>query len=313
MIEDAAGPDFSLEPWDEVRTAFYVARIGTVSGAAQRLGVHHATVIRHVDALEARLGVALFHRHPRGYTPTEAGEDLLSVAAHTEEQFAALAGRLRGRRAAVSGELVVTTVDGFGPLLLPVVAAVQAEHPELRVSLIADARLFRLEYGEAHVALRAGAEPREPDNVVQRLCDFPVGLYASRAYAEAHGLPETAADLARHRLISTPERAPRAPFRAWLAANAPDSAFVLRASEPGCLAQAVEDGMGIGFMAGWRAAGRDDLVAVLPEVAVFPTPLWLVTHTDLHRTAKVQAMTGALKEAARHWPTRAARQPGLGA
>ena len=47
--------------------------MGTVSGAAQALGVHHATVIRHIDALEGRLGVKLFQRHARGYTPTEAG------------------------------------------------------------------------------------------------------------------------------------------------------------------------------------------------------------------------------------------------
>ena len=44
-----------MENWDEVRTAFQVARIGTVSGAAEVLGVHHATVIRHIDALEDRL------------------------------------------------------------------------------------------------------------------------------------------------------------------------------------------------------------------------------------------------------------------
>ena len=64
--------------WDEIRTAFHVARLGTVSAAAEALGVHHATVIRHVDALEARLGARLFQRHARGYTPTEAGRDLLA-------------------------------------------------------------------------------------------------------------------------------------------------------------------------------------------------------------------------------------------
>lgn len=69
-----------MDNWDEVRTAYQVARMGTVSGAADVLGVHHATVIRHIDAIEARLGVKLFQRHARGYTPTEAGEDLLRVA-----------------------------------------------------------------------------------------------------------------------------------------------------------------------------------------------------------------------------------------
>ena len=66
-----------MENWDEIRTAYQVARLGTVSGAAEVLGVHHATVIRHIDALEKRLGAKLFQRHARGYTPTEAGRDLL--------------------------------------------------------------------------------------------------------------------------------------------------------------------------------------------------------------------------------------------
>ena len=69
-----------MDNWDEVRTAYQVVRLGTVSGAAEVLGVHHATVIRHIDALEARLGVKLFQRHARGYTATEAGTDLARVA-----------------------------------------------------------------------------------------------------------------------------------------------------------------------------------------------------------------------------------------
>ena len=55
-----------MDSWDEIRTAFHVARMGTVSGAADVLGVHHATVIRHIDALEGRLGAKLFQRHARG-------------------------------------------------------------------------------------------------------------------------------------------------------------------------------------------------------------------------------------------------------
>ena len=76
--------------WDEIRTAFQVARLGTVSGAAEALGVHHATVIRHIDALEAELGAKLFQRHARGYTPTEAGRELLDAAQDTDDRFAQL-------------------------------------------------------------------------------------------------------------------------------------------------------------------------------------------------------------------------------
>src|SRR5210317_409282 len=88
---------WAMDNWDEIRTAYKVAQHGTVSGAAEALGVHHATVIRHIDALEQRLGVKLFQRHARGYTSTEAGQDLLQVAQATDDQFNQLAGRIKGR------------------------------------------------------------------------------------------------------------------------------------------------------------------------------------------------------------------------
>jgi DNA-binding transcriptional LysR family regulator len=109
----------NMDNWDEVKTALHVARVGTVSGAAEVLGVHHATVIRHIDALEERLGVKLFQRHPRGYTATEAGEDLCRVAQTAQEQFAQFASRARGQGDSVSGELVVTTLSLLTPKLNP--------------------------------------------------------------------------------------------------------------------------------------------------------------------------------------------------
>ena len=118
-----------MENWDELRTAYQVARLGTVSGAAEVLGVHHATVIRHIDALEARLAVKLFQRHARGYTPTEAGRDLLAVAQAADEQFLQLANRMKGHGETVQGELIVTSISGVADLLVPVLAGFQAEHP----------------------------------------------------------------------------------------------------------------------------------------------------------------------------------------
>ncbi|MFT4149113.1 MAG: LysR family transcriptional regulator, partial [Paracoccaceae bacterium] len=176
-----------VDTWDEIRTAYQVARLGTVSGAAEALGVHHATVIRHIDALEKRLGARLFQRHARGYTPTEAGRDLLSVAQTTEEQFGQLASRIKGQGETVSGELVVTTVPGMADLMTPVLVGFQRTYPEVVVRLLTDIRVYRLDYGEAHVAIRAGSVPQEPDNVVQPLTLRKTALYAAPGYVAAHG------------------------------------------------------------------------------------------------------------------------------
>ncbi|WP_095588681.1 LysR family transcriptional regulator [Actibacterium ureilyticum] len=291
-----------FDNWDEVRTAFQVARIGTVSGAADALGVHHATVIRHIDALESRLGVKLFQRHARGYTPTDAGLDLLQVAQATADQFEQLAGRLRGHGAAMTGELVVTTIDTLSPLVTPVVSAFQEEHPDLIIRLITDARVFRLEYGEAHVAIRAGNAPDEPDNVVQALYTQQSGLYAHRDYIAAHGMPDTEAKLAEHRFIGPTEETHRAKFYRWLFQNLPHQAITFRTSEIRTAMDALKAGAGIGFMPLWAVRDLPELVQVRPPIAEWDAELWLVTHVDLHRTAKVQAFTHTLKEAAKDWP-----------
>ena len=290
-----------MDNWDEIRTAFQVARLGTVSGAAEVLGVHHATVIRHIDALEQRLGVKLFQRHSRGYTPTEAGEDLLRVAQATDDQFAQLASRVKGRGEAISGELVVTTLSDLAPQLVTAAVRFQADHPEIILRYLTSDRLFRLEYGEAHVAIRAGNAPDNPDNVVQPFMSARAGLFAARSYIERHGLPEGPGDFAGHRFVGSDDSGSRAPFMTWLGSVVPREAVVFRALSSHVMAQAVRAGAGIGFLPLHLGRADPDLVEVCDPLDDWSSPLWLVTHVDLHRTPKVQAFLAFLKDSAAEW------------
>ncbi|MDZ7906877.1 MAG: LysR family transcriptional regulator [Gemmobacter sp.] len=290
-----------MENWDEIRTAFQVARLGTVSGAAEVLGVHHATVIRHIDALEKRLGAKLFQRHARGYTPTEAGRDLLSVAQATEDQFSQLSSRIKGQGETVTGELVVTSITGLADLLTPVLASFQAKHPGLIVRFLTDMRLFRLDYGEAHVAIRAGAIPEEPDNVVQPLIRLRTGLYAARSYVDRFGLPAGPQDFDGHLFIGADNAISRAPFHRWLRDTVPLEQIAYRATDTATLEAAVKCGAGIGFMSHYVAAALPDLIEVMAPRDEWAPPLWLVTHVDLHRTIKVQSFLAHLKAAVAGW------------
>lgn len=282
----------SFESWDELRTAWHVVRAGTVSGAAETLGVHHATVIRHIDALESRLNLKLFQRHPRGYTPTEAGEMLAQVGRTTEEQFAQLASRLMGLGPEVAGELVITTLPEACDLILSGLGTLMARHPALRVRLITERRVLRLEYGEAHIAIRAGARPDEPDNVVQMLTEMAPGLYAAQSYLDAHGTPATPADLAQHVFVGEETLESRAPFMLWLGRTLAKPQFAFRSNEALARLSAVRAGLGLGFVFPAQAEG---LIEVMPPQPEWTVPFWLVTHVDLHRTTKVQAAVAALK------------------
>lgn len=285
-----------MDNWDEIRTAYQVARKGTVSGAAAEMGVHHATVIRHIDALEQRLGVKLFQRHARGYTATEAGQDLLQVAQATDDQFTQLAGRIKGQGEGVSGDLVVTSLGMASPMLTPILVDYQAENPEVRVRYRTGDRLFRLEYGEAHVAIRAGTMPEEPDNVVQPFLQQQMALVASDAYVARHGMPKDDADLQNHYFVSQDSENSRAPFTRWLRDMVTEDRFVYRATDNRNMQDAIIAGAGIGFVVAQAVRLYPQLTEVTERRDEWFGALWIVTHVDLHRTTKVQSFLRFLKD-----------------
>jgi len=289
-----------MQNWDEVRTAYQVARHGTVSGAAEALGVHHATVIRHIDALEAQLGVKLFQRHARGYTATEAGRDLLQVAQATEDQFNQLTSRIKGKGEGITGELVVTALAEFSRSITPALVDFQALHPGLRVRFLTSARLFRLEYGEAHVAIRAGTAPEQPDNVVQPLFVEHLSLAVAKSYVARHGMP-TEDTLGDHWFVGHDDPEMPAPFGAWLHRTVGADRIVFRSEDSGAMVDAIQSGAGVGFVQTSRLANDPDLIEVMPTRPEWDAPLWIVTHVDLHRSPKVQACVAHLRAAAKEW------------
>lgn len=283
-----------VDNWDEFRTAFNVARSGTVSGAAEAMGVHHATVIRHIDALEARLGVKLFQRHARGYTPTEAGREVLRVTATTDDQLSQLVSRIQGQEGEIAGELNVTTVPGMQNLIVPPLAGLQRKHPGLRINYASDSRLFRMEYGEAHLAVRAGTKPTEPDNIVQHLMKLPTTLCAHESYAKTHGVPSGPEDFADHFFVNSGIDA-RPPANRWLEGQVTPEQVVFRSNEYRAQEAAVMEGLGIGFIGLYPDLSGRGLIEIMPADPAWFADLWLVTHVDLHRTPKVQLASAAIK------------------
>ena len=286
-----AGMHMNIESWDNIRTALAVARTGTVSGAAEALGVHHATVIRRVDALESQLGARLFQRHARGYTMTEAGQLLLRMGGEADERFSQMASRIAGAGDRIEGELVVTSLPDLADVVMPRLMRLLKRHPGLRLRYMTDARMYRLAVGEAHIAIRAGARPTQPDYVVSPLTIIRPVIYATPAYLETYGPVE---DLSAHRFAMPLPGADgqRAPFMRWLEERIPAASFVFVSNEGDALAAIVRGGEAIGVLPEIRAKGLIPVMS-LPE---WETPLWLVTHVDMHRAPKVQAALEALRK-----------------
>lgn len=283
-----------MDHWTEIYTALCVAKSGTVSKAADALGVHRATINRHIDTLEAGLGAKLFLRHRRGYELTDTGKEFLSVASRAHDTLDDFFGRVRVRNAELDGEIVVTTLSPLTELILPAILEFRRRFPRTRVSVNTGHELARLEKAEAHVALRVGQKPSHNDYVVQHFCALEFTLYAHETYVDRQGMPDFD-DLGGHTFVGNPSSESRAPIEAWLAQHVAPEQLVLKSANAKVLETAIFSGEGLGFMPRGYARQFPELIPVIPPQPEWRVESWLVTHMDVHRTDKIQSMLTCLK------------------
>ncbi|MEM9938748.1 MAG: LysR family transcriptional regulator [Pseudomonadota bacterium] len=276
-----------MELWNELRTAMVVARLGTVSAASSELGVHRATVMRHVDILEEAFGSKLFLRHSRGYTLTEAGEEMLEIAGRAENMFTVLQARSRQRAVDVSGELIVTSLADLSPLIMQAIGTFRQLHPEIKLNYIADDRLVRLEHAEAHIAIRAGAKPNMEDYIVRSFRRVRFGLYGHKSrFQLANGdKPHRLNDL---EFIAPTDDDLHQPFARFMRQMDFDPKTALFVNDQRTVLHAVLAGIGVGFLAEHIAHPFRELTPILPPSDDSSVPLWIATHMDLRHVSKIQ-------------------------
>ncbi|NNL19264.1 MAG: substrate-binding domain-containing protein, partial [Boseongicola sp.] len=206
-----------------------------------------------------------------------------------------LAGRAAGAKAAISGEIKLTILAPFAGLLMGAVADFRTSHPNCQVHIDASEDLARLEYGEAHIALRAGAKPDHPDYVVGSFRRVDFNLYAHESYVVRYGLPKDEGDFDGHQFVVPPISEGRLPFGPWINDHIRQDMIALSSRNFEVNFEAISAGIGMGFLGDHEARAHSGLKAVLPSNKAWSVPLWLATHVDLHRTEKVQEMIRHLK------------------
>lgn len=275
--------------WDDVRIFLAVARAGQILGAARRLELNHATVSRRVAALEEALGTKLFRRHTAGSELTPAGERFLGIAERMEADMIAARAELAGEGEAVSGTVRIGAPDGFGVAYLASrLGLLTAEHRDLSIQLVPVPRSFSLSRREADIAITV-ERPTEGRLVAAKLVDYSLGLYASRAYADEHGLPASPAELSRHRLVGYVGDLVASPSLDYAAEFSPD--WTARFSISSALGQveAVKSGAGIGILHTFIARAQPELVSVAAAPPI-RRAYFLVYHESVRPLRRIQAV-----------------------
>jgi DNA-binding transcriptional LysR family regulator len=284
--------------WDRLRVFLAVARAGQILGAARRLGLNHATVARHLDALEAGLGTMLVERGPSGCTLTAAGERLAATAERMEAEALAAEAELAEGGGGISGSVRVGAPDGLGNYFLaPELARLASQHPGLVVELVPLPRTFSLSKREADVAI--GLErPARGRLVATKLTDYTLGVYATRDYLEARGTPASKAELAGHVFVSGVDDFSYSAALDYAAAFEGTAAARFHCASVFGQVEAIRAGHGFGIVHDYVAARLPELVPVLPEIT-FRRSYWLVTHPDSSRSGRVATVTRTIVQRVR--------------
>lgn len=282
--------------WEDLRVVLAIAETGSLSGAGRKLDLSHATVFRRLGDIERRLEVSLFERSRRGYAPTPAGEDLAATAGRIEIEVLGAERRVVGRDLRLSGTVRVTTTD---TLLIGLLSSIFADfrraHPEIVLEVAMSNQLFNLSKRDADIAVRPSAAP--PEMLVGRR----IGQITQAVYGHAgrHDSRNTAPDLASADWVGPDAHLGYAALETWMADAGVDARCHYRVDSMLGMYQAVRDGMGLAVLPCYLADADEALVRVnapLPELA---TDLWLLTHPDLRRVARIRAFMDFVAEAVR--------------
>jgi DNA-binding transcriptional LysR family regulator len=274
--------------WDDARVFLAVCRESTLRGAARVLGVDQATVGRRITALEKSLSATLFLRTSEGYALTAVGEAALAAVEKMERS--ALELQIQGLDDRLTGLVRVSTTDSMAiDFLIPAIARLHQQHPDVSVQLDASTQILSLAKREADIAVR-NTRPDNPDLIARRIARWPVGLFASQAYVDAHGVPAPGSAFEGHDLVVYQPYLQNQKDMTLVSEPLHRGRIVSSLSSSLLVRRSIAAGIGLGEIPVYMGE-RDGLVRLWPErTRPLPYDVWLVTHADLRHTARVRAV-----------------------
>src|SRR4051794_34735723 len=188
---------------DDLAAFLAVARERSFTRAAARLGVSQSALSHTIRELEARLGIRLLTRTTRSVSPTQAGERLLDTVAprlqEIEAELAAL-GELRDKPA---GTIRVTATEhAADAVLLPKLAPLLREHPDVKVEIAIDYGLTDIVAQRYDAGVRSGEQVAKDMIAVRIGPDMRMAVVGAPSYFRTRPEPATPQELIGHNCIN---------------------------------------------------------------------------------------------------------------
>ena len=289
------GESFKNLAWDDFRLIKAIADVRSLPAAAALIGINHSTVFRRLGQIEETLEAKLFERHRSGYTLTTVGEEMVALAQRVDDDITAFTRKMAGREIAPAGELRVTTNDSLLiHLLTPLFAQFRKTCRNVRLDVVLANQELNLSKRDADVAIRATDNP--PETLVGRR----VATIAWALYGRADAFPDpdaiTQESLFERDWISLGDNLATLKAVKFVHERVPPERIGYKVNTVLGLAEAVEQGLGIGHLPCFIGDIRSGLVRLGPPKPEFAADLWLLTHPDLRHSPRVRVFLDFLSE-----------------
>ena len=276
-----------------------VVEAGSMTRAAEALGLTPSGVGRAVQRLEDRIGVRLLHRTTRSLRLTDEGRRFWECVGPLLDGIEEAALDAAGAAQLVRGRLRVNVDPFFSRLVLARdLAGFLAEHRHLRLELIMRDHVGDLVADGFDMAVRFG-DPPIGSFTARKLLETRILTVASPAYLATHGRPRHPRDLVHHECIDYQEPTSGRPFE-WEFHRGLEVVPVvaparLMVSDVATMLDACAAGAGIAQV---MALGSQALLHSGQLIELFPAwpdevfPLNAIFPARQHRAAKVRAFLG---------------------
>jgi DNA-binding transcriptional LysR family regulator len=274
--------------WNDLRFFLELQRSGRLLTAARRLNTTHATVARHIEAIEKSLGTALFVQHAQGYELTPAGEALLKHA-EAMENVALLAQEEITQSTAPLGKIRVGVTEGLGIMFLSSrMNGLFERYPGLEVELVAVPRFVSILNREAEISIHL-ERPAADMLVTRKLTDYRLALYASQDYLDRSPPLRSREDLGRHAWIGYVDDLLFSQELMFLNSFCRNPQVVFHSTSVIAQQQAARAGLGIAVLPCYMASADPGLVPLFPDESILRS-YWMSTRRELHKSVRLRVM-----------------------
>ncbi len=191
-----------MDRFAEIELFVQVAETGSLSRAAEALGLSNAAASRHLQALEDRLGARLVERNTRRLFLTDTGQEFFSRAKTLLADLKDAEDVVNAHTLNPTGMLRISASLSFSMQhIAPLLRAYTERYPNVTVHVEAANRYLDIIDNNIDVAIRTREFEPDSNITVRRLAQTRRILVAAPRYLARHGRPRTLEELAQHKLL----------------------------------------------------------------------------------------------------------------